>query len=281
MAIEPTSISFRGEKMLQHIFRCGLLALGAWALSTPSASATVLLQYDASSGLTPSQLPTNPWTNFGQSMTVGGGKLTQHASDGGTAGAPSQEYLSPSLPSGTFKRGGAPYGIEFRAQPLTDTAFVGNAWPRAYLTWSDDQFNYNITLDKFSAGNSSGTGDIVYGQSSFSPAITGIDWTVPHTIFIGQRGDGTSSVFDFYLDGVLKSTVTDGSIARNGSFARDAIDFGDGTTASNAVTADWYSVRVLNTNAVPEPCTGAIVALVGGAVLGRRRMPPRFNSPSH
>ena len=122
---------------------------------------------------------------------------------------------------------------------------------RAYLTWSDDQFNYNITLDKFSDGNTSGTGDVVYGQGSFSKAITNIDWTQPHTIFIGQRGDGTSSVFDFYLDGVIQSTITDGSIARNGSFARDAIDFGDGTTASNAVTADWYSVRVLDTNTVP------------------------------
>ena len=250
------------------------IVAGTFMLGTSYASATVLLQYDAAAGLTPSQLPVNPWTNYGQSMTVGGGKLTQHASDGGTAGAPSQEYLSPTLPAGTFTRGGAAYGIEFKVQPLTDTAFVANAYPRAYLTWSDNQFNYNITLDKFADANSSGTGNIVYGQGSFSPAITGIDWTTAHTIFIGQRGDGTSSVFDFYLDGVMKSTITDGSIARNGSFARDAIDFGDGTTASNSVTADWYSVRVYDVNTpppVPEPTAIAAGALMVGSALARRR----------
>jgi hypothetical protein len=223
-------------------------AIATLAMAAHGAYADTLLDYEASSGLTPSQLAVKPWTNYGQSMTVANGVLTQHATDGGVDGAPSMEYLSPSLPAGTFTHAGNAYGIEFTVQPLTDTAFVANAWPRAYLTWSDNLFNYNITVDKYSGSNTSGTGDIVYGQGSFSPAITGIDWSVPHTIFIGQRGDGTSSVFDFYLDGTIQSTVVDGSIARSGSFAQDAIDFGDGTTASTSVTANWTSLKVFNVN---------------------------------
>lgn len=250
-----------------------LIALPALA---GTASAATLLEYDAASGFRPNELPVGAWTRYGADMTLAGGKLTQHASDGGVDGAGSSEYLSPTLATGTFTRGGAAYGIELKAQPLTDTAFVASAWPRAYLTWSDNQFNYNITLDKFGNSNTSGTGDVVYGQGSFSPAITAIDWTVPHTIFIGHRGNGTDSVFDFYLDGELKSTITDGSIARNGSYARDAIGFGDGTTASTSVTADWYSIRVFDTNtpaaAVPEPMVlAALAPMLGGLLLRRQR----------
>jgi hypothetical protein len=200
--------------------------------------------------------------------------LTQHAGAGGVAGAPSSEYLSPTLAAGTFTRGGAAYGIEFRVQPLDDVDFVASAWPRLYLTWSDNQFNYNVTIDKFGNSNTSGTGDVVYGQGSFSPAITGIDWSTPHTIFIGHRGSGGTSVFDFYLDGVIQSTITDGSIARNGSYARDAIGFGDGTTASSSVSADWYSVRVVDENApaaVPEPASVSLLGAAGLALLARRR----------
>lgn len=256
------------------------LAAAACSLAASSASATVLLEYDAASGVTPDAAAT-PWTRYGTAMTAAGGKLTQHASDGGVSGAPSSEYLSPTLPAGTFTRGGAAYGIEFRVQPLTDTAFVGAAWPRAYLTWSDDQFNYNVTIDKFGDSETSGLGDIVYGQGSFSPAnrlpseAPDIDWSVPHTIFIGHRAAAPgTSVFDFYVDGVLQTTITDGSIARAGSFARDAVDFGDGTTASNAVAADWYFVRVLDVNApapIPEPAALTALAAASLTLLRRRR----------
>jgi len=231
---------------------------------TVSASAAVLLEFDAAAagaGVTPSA---QGWTGSG-GMTNNGSYLLQDNT--GVPGAQSGEYLSPSLPAATMVRGGAPYGIEFRTRPLTDTRFIGGDWPEMYLTWSDDQFNYNITVDKFAAASSSGNGDIVYGRGSFSPAISNIDWTTPHTVFIGHRGGGGSSVFDFFLDGAIISTITDGSIARTGSYARDAIGFGDGTTGGEDVAGEWYFLRVHNVNdpaLVPEPTS---LALIGAGVL--------------
>jgi hypothetical protein len=257
--------------MSRMVKRAGYIALCVTALAGPAAQAAVLLEYNAINGGTPADIG---WTQFGLPMTNSGGKLVQDNTT--VPGENSGEYLSPTFPAGTFTRGGPTYGIEFRVQPLTDVNFVGPAWPELYLTWSDNQFNYNVTVDKFSAGNTSGTGDIVYGQGSFSPAVTGIDWTQPHTIFIGHRGDplGPSSVFDFYLDGEIKSTITDGSIARTGSFARDAVDFGDGTTGNQDVAAEWYFVRVHNTAVpppVPEPASLGLLGSAAALALGRRR----------
>jgi hypothetical protein len=240
--------------------------------SPQAGAATLLLEYDAAAagaGVTPAG---QGWTQYGSAMTNNGSYLLQDNT--GVAGQQSGEYLSPTLAGGTFTYGGADYGIEFRTRPLTDVNFVGAAWGEMYLTWSDDLYNYNITVDKHSAGNTSGTGDIVYGKNSFSPAITGIDWSVPHTIFIGQRGDGVSSVFDFYLDGVVQSTVVGGSIARTGNWNQDAVDFGDGTTGDVDVAGEWYFVRVWDVNdpaLVPEPASLAIMSLGGLLVCGRRR----------
>lgn len=248
----------------------GLVLAGALSVTltqSSNAAAVKLLEYDAvaaGAGVTPSD---QGWTRFGTPMVNTGAFLLQDNT--GVAGEQSGEYLSPTLAAGTFTRGGADYGIEFSVRPQTDVNFVGAAWPEMYLTWSDDQFNYNITVDKFGDAAASGPGDIVYGRGSFSPAITGIDWTIPHTIFIGHRGSAGSSVFDFYLDGVIKSTIVDGSIARTGSFAQDAIDFGDGTTGNADVAGEWYFVRVWNVNdpaltTVPEASS---LTLVGIALL--------------
>lgn len=239
--------------------------------STTAGAAQLLLSFDAAAagpGVTPTGV-SPAWTfsgaNGGAQMANNGSFLLQDQTS--VAGQQSSEYLSPTLPAGTFTLGGDDYGIEFKVRPLTDLQFIGPHWPELYLTWSDNDSNYNISVDRFGNSNTSGTGDIVYGRNSFNPAITGIDWSQPHTIFIGHRGDGTSSVFDFYLDGALVSTRTYGSIARPGSYARDAVGFGDGTTGGTDVAAEWYFVRVYDVNnpaLVPEP---AGLALCGAGLF--------------
>jgi hypothetical protein len=249
-------------------FACAaaVLASGLATMST-TVRATTLLEFDsatAGAGVTPSDVG---WTRFGTPMTNNGTYLLQDNT--AVPGEQSGEYLSPPLPAGTFTRGGAPYGIEVRTRPITDVQFLGSDWPQMYLTWSDDTFNYNITIDKYSAANSSGTGDVVYGQGSFSPAITGIDWSIPHTVFIGYR---SGSVFDFYLDGNLQSTIVEGSIARSQqSFVQNRVDFGDGTTANSDVAGEWYSVRVYDTNTpVPEPASAVAAFGLFMGIMARR-----------
>lgn len=234
-------------------------AATALFLAAYQTSAATLLEFDAATaGFDNEPDEISPaWVRSGFPMFNTGPFLLQD-----TTFSPSNasgEYYSPTaadggLAAGTFTRGGAGYGIEFKVRPLNDIAFIGYEWPELYLGWSDDQFNYNITIDKFGGANTSGTGDIVYGRNSFSPAISGIDWSIPHTIFIGHRGSGTSSVFDFYLDGIIKSTIVDGSIARSRAgweFLQDRIIFGDGTTGGpggNDVAAEWYTIRVTDSN---------------------------------
>lgn len=251
---------------MKHFFTflvAGLILVGSNARSAEAA--TKLLEYDAAiagAGNEPPDFDPN-WAGSGLPMVNTGAFLLQD----NTASIEQEygEYYSPFLPAGTFKRGGAPYGIEFKVRPRTDVDFVASLWPEMYLTWSDDQFNYNITVDKFGDANTSGVGDIVYGRGSFTPAISGIDWSVPHTIFIGQRGDGTSSVFDFYLDGTIISTRTDGSVARSRTgfeLFQDSIGFGDGTTGASGgntdVAGEWYFVRVWDVNNPALTGAGAV-----------------------
>lgn len=245
----------------------GLAAiLGASVICRPGL-ATVILEYDAATAGAGVEPDDQGWTQFGTAMTNDGVKLLQDNT--GVGGEQSGEYRSPALPAGTFTRGGADYGIEFRVKPLTDVQFLGGDWPQLYLGWGDDQFFYNVTIDKHAAGNTSGPGDIVYGQGSFSPAISGIDWSVPHSIFIGYR---SGAVFDFYLDGVLQSTIVEGSIARAyQAFYDNRVDFGDGTTANADVAAEWYTVRVHDVNTIPEPASLTLVGAGLATILRRRR----------
>src|SRR5690606_27693303 len=142
------------------------------------------------------------------------------------------EYLSPAVAAGTMSLTTGQYGIEFRVRPLSDVPFLGSShYANAYVWWSDDTYSYNITIDQDTDDGGVGTtGGIKYGQNSMSDALLGIGWSVPHTIFIGYTGTAPFGSFDFYVDGTLANTVSAGSIARTGSFARDAVDFGDGTT---------------------------------------------------
>ncbi|MEZ6193669.1 MAG: PEP-CTERM sorting domain-containing protein [Phycisphaerales bacterium] len=236
------------------------------------ADAAVLVGFDAAAagaGVTPAG---QGWTQYGTPMVNNGSFLLQD-NTGDDPATSSGEYLSPTVAAGTMSLTSGQYGIEFRARPLTDVPFLGAShYANAYVWWADDSFAYNITIDKDTDDAGPGTtGGIKYGQNSLSDAVLGIDWSVPHTIFIGYTGTAPFGSFDFYVDGVFANTVSAGSIARTGSFARDAVDFGDGTTGQGLdVAVEWYFVNIHDT-AVPEPTSLALLGLGGAAALGRRR----------
>ena len=219
-------------------------------------SAAPLISYDAAAagvGVTPTAV-TPEWTfsGGGYPQMVNNGTFLLQSGSPGTYG----EYASPSAGAGTMVYRSSTYGIAFRVEPLTDVPFVGSDWPNLYVGWADDTYFYNVTIDKYSGEATSGTGDIVYGKGSFSPAITGIDWSVPHDIYIGVRGPaGEYGEFDFYLDGVFKGTVSGGSIARDRAgweFLENKVIFGDGTTGGTDVEAQWYSIGIFG-SAAPVP----------------------------
>ncbi len=250
-------------------------AVGSVLLLSAATQAAVLVSYESSSGLTPDAV-SPAWTRFGTPMSISGGALVQDntADDPVTS---SGEYLSPSAGSVMHLASGQ-YGIEVRVQPLTDVPFLGGShYANAYVFWSDDSFAYNITIDKDTDDSGSGTsGGIKYGDNSLADAVTGIDWSVPHTIYMGYTGTAPFGSFNVYVDGALASNVSAGSIARSGGFpfAQNAVDFGDGTSGQGLdVAVNWYSVKIYDTATppvVPEPTSLALLGF-GAATLRRRR----------
>jgi len=211
-----------------------------------------VLEYDAvaAGGLAPDELAFDAWTRFGTPMQHTGSFLLQD----NTFDDPitqSGEYRSPATP-GLMNLNSGQYGVEFKARPLTDVPFLGSShYSNAYVFWSDDQFAYNITIDKDTDDNGPGTtGGIRYGQNSMSNAVTGIDWSTAHGVYIGYRSSAPFGVFDFYVDGVIKTTVSAGSMARSAGFpfAQNAVDFGDGTTGQGIdIGVEWYRVALHDT----------------------------------
>jgi len=253
-----------------------IVAAGAILGAAYMTEAAVVVEYDAATagaGVEPNEV-SPAWTGGGTAMTNNGTFLLQD----NTANDPSTQsgdYTSPSAGAGAFLRTSGAYGLEFRVRPITDVPFLGAShYANAILAWSDDQFTFNVTIDKFT-DDSSGTGGLKYGQNSMSDAVLGIDWSAPHTIFIGHTGVAGGGTFQFYVDGVLQApAVGYGSIARTitgWEFAQNKIYFGDGTTGQGQDEAnEWYSLRIHNTaEPIPEPA--GVSLLLGAGLLGLSR----------
>jgi len=237
-------------KRFNRSFGAGILAMCVGSVCTGvDAAGAPLVSYDAvaaGAGVTPA---TEGWGQFGVPMVNNGTFLLQDntANDPDTE---SGEYLSPSVPAGTMSRTSGEYGIEFTVRPQTDVPFFGGShFANAYVLWSDDEFSFNITIDKDTDDGGAGTtGGIKFGENTMGDAITGIDWSTPHTIFIGY--DSALELHNFYLDGTYASTLTYGNFSRNGvGYAQDAVGFGDGTTGQGLdVAVEWYSVAIYDVN---------------------------------
>lgn len=233
--------------------RLGLVACIAGIL-VASAQAGVVVSFDAAAagaGTGPDALG---WTRSGVPMTNNGTALIQD-NTGDDPVTQSGEYRSPATP-GLMKRASGQYGVEVRVRPLSDMPLLSSShYANAYVFWSDDQhaFNISIDLDADDAGPGT-TGAIRYGQNSLAPAITGIDFSSAHTIFIGYRS--AAQVFDLYLDGSPAGSLTRSVMARSGGFpyAQNAVSFGDGTVGQGLdVAVAWYFIRVYDQAAPPPP----------------------------
>ena len=250
-----------------------ILALCLGAAFPMFTQAAVVMSYDAVAagvGVTPLDVG---WTKYGTAMTNNGAYLLQD-NTGDDPVTSSGEYLSPSTPNLMHLESGQ-YGVEVKVRPLTDVPDQGNShYANAYVFWSDDTYAYNITIDKDTDDGGPGTtGGIKYGQNSLSNAVVGIDWSAPHTIYMGYTGIAPYGSFEVFVDGVSSGLVSAGSIARSGNFAQNAVDFGDGTTGQGVdVAVEWYRVALHDTSTpppVPEPT--ALGLLAAGALLLVRR----------
>jgi MYXO-CTERM domain-containing protein len=248
----------------------GVLAICVASICTGSdAVGAQLVSYDAvaaGAGVTPAGVG---WSQFGTAMTNNGVFLLQD----NTANDPlteSGEYLSTSVPAGTMSRTSGAYGIEFTVRPQTDTPFLGGShFANAYVLWSDDEFSFNVTIDMDTDDGGAGTtGGIKFGENTMGDAITGIDWSTPHTIFIGY--DSALEVHNFYLDDVYQSTLTYGNFSRNGvGYAQDAVGFGDGTSGQGIdVAIEWYNVSIYDVNDPNEVVPPLVGDINGDGFVG-------------
>jgi hypothetical protein len=166
-------------------------------------------------------------------------------------------YISSPQITDLMKRHCGQYGIEFKIQPLNDIPPAGSShYANLVISWSDDANNYSFSIDKYIIqSNPEKGGAITYGGNSMIPAVSGIDFSTARTIFIGYKGE--LDTFDFYVDGVLNTSVPAEKIAGEYSaINQDVITFGDTTSGqpepySIDIAAKWFFVRMHDV-AVPE-----------------------------
>jgi hypothetical protein len=226
----------------------------------PDVDTTLIAEYDASkvNSLRPDQV--NPaWTysgnvNFATAPTAvydAGDYLLQNLSydsDSQNAGDYAM-FQSPASQSVPMVNGSGQYGFMARVRPLEDLKSTGYGYEATniFLAWSDDVNWYIVSIDKDADDDSSGTmGRITRNTYPMNTIISGVDWSVPHTIGIAY--DGAGDVFKFYLDGFYRASVSSADLKVGNSYAPyiGRIYFGDGGTGgfNPDYNAEWYFVRL-------------------------------------
>ncbi len=266
-----------GDKRLKYALGISSLCLVV-ALNANEAVGTVLVEFDAAvagAGVQPDDVG---WSLSGLPMVNLGAFLLQD----NTANDPDTEfgaYTSPTVPAGTMLRGSGQYGIEVTARPLTDIPHLGfSHFGNMHFQWSDDQGNFTVSFDLDSDDGGSITtppaswldpdlsaGGIKIKSNSQYQVIGGIDWSTPHTIFVGY--DSGLELFNLYLDGAFRISVPWATMNRGGNFAQDAVYFGDGTVNQGLdIAGEWYSVKIHDVNTLPA--TSLVGDLDGDGFVG-------------
>jgi hypothetical protein len=252
---------------------CVVAVVAMWT-GAGVARAGIVVEYDAvaaGAGNEPQDV-VPPWTKYGVGNMVNNGTylLQDWTADDPTT--QSGEYDSPAVP-GLMARNVNDYSVEFRVRPLTDMPFLGSShFANCKIGWKESsasslRYNISIDLDEDDTGPLT-TGALRYGDNSLAPVITGIDWSVPHTVAVAYRASADD--FEFYFDGVYAATLAPGTFGRIGGGMVDGIRFGDGTTGQGLdVAAEWYFARIYDV-AVPEPSTLALLGFAGVALAVRR-----------
>jgi len=235
----------------------------AVALGVNDVSAAVLVEYDAVAAGAGVQPDGVGWTLSGVPMVNNGAFMLQD-NTGNDPTTESGAYLSPNVPAGTMSKTSGQYGIEVTARPLDDILHLGSShFGNMQVQWSDDEGNFTLSFDLDSDDGGALTtapapwhdtdlsaGGVKLRGNGQAQVIGGIDWSVPHTIFVGY--DSILELFNFYLDGDFKISVPWGAVNRGGNFAQDAVYFGDGTTGQGVdVAGEWYSVKIHDVNTPP------------------------------
>ena len=234
-----------------HLY-LSFVSIGIYFLLSYMVAAEIVTELDAGKVRDP-RLAIPPWSRRMSNIKNIGKYFLQNW----TSDDPLTSYGTISSPmiSGLMQKGGDPYGIEFRVQPLSDIPNAGNShYANLILSWGDNQASYCISIDKDSDDSGEGKlGAITSGKNKMKPIVEKIDFSEPRTIFIGYRGD--TDEFDFYVDGELKNTVEAVSLGHDyNSKVESIVTFGDSTTGQSIdVAAKWYFVRV-HDQAVPTVC---------------------------
>jgi hypothetical protein len=203
----------------------------------------------AGAGVEPNEV--NPaWTAFGSALMANNGVFLLQDNTVNPA-AQSGEYYSPAQ-AGLMTNATGNYAVEFEVRPLADISGTEgqSTYANLHVTWSDDVFRYSVCVDRDSDDAGAGTtGGLRVGGNAMVEAVSGVDWTTPHTV--GVVWDRVDGEFYFSIDGVLKNSLPDTTVdvGASDSGLRNRVAFGDSTTGGTDAAGEWYWIDLLH-NAV-------------------------------
>jgi len=220
-----------------------LVWLGSFGLQ--ESQGAVVAEFDAAGEFGTPVMASPPWMLKGNPMENENGVLLQRA-ETSTAEGTSSYYISPEL-NGLVVDGSRDYGIEFRTRPLTDMPSGGNShYANLMVGWSDREHGYNLSIDRSSTdgGKDALIGGLHGAGNKRLQVVGDIDWSEPHTVFIGYKGG--EQEFHIYLDGKEVATVPPDMLGAEPEAAFvDRVAFGDATTGQgDDLRAEWYFIRI-------------------------------------